>query len=156
MNDTNNIIKRGEIRYIHDKSTPDEIQSGRYGIVVSNDKFNKKSQVVMIVYLTTSDTKKANAKNYTTHILVQSQEKIAVALCEQIYTVSKNCIEQCIGTVNEIEMQNIDQAIKFALSIDESSTIKRLQKENHSLENLYNIERHKLDLIKKIIHESES
>ena len=104
----NRDIKRGDIFYIIDNpdkpETGAEIWANRPGLIVSNNALNKTSQVVQIVFLSTSNRKRPSP----THTNVTSGTKIAMALCEQIY----------IGTATPEEMNNVDEALLFALQIN--------------------------------------
>ena len=114
----NRNIKRGDIFYITDNpnrpETGAEIWANRPGLIVSNNVLNKTSQVVQIVFLSTSERKKPSP----THIPVTSGNKIATALCEQIHTVDKSRLTDYIGSATPEEMNDVDEAMLFALQIN--------------------------------------
>ena len=78
-------VKRGEIYYISrgGYNTGSEQQADRPGVIVSNDKNNKNSQTLEVVYLTT------RPKNeLPTHCTIRSTGRVSTVLCEQIHTVA--------------------------------------------------------------------
>lgn len=109
---------RGDIFYINKGmglATGSEMESGRPGIIVSNDKANATSPVVEIVYLTTS--KKVPLP---THVPVKCKAK-STALCEGIYTVSKERLGDFIRSVSTSEMEKIDKALLISLGISQTA-----------------------------------
>lgn len=114
----NRDIKRGDIFYITDNpnkpETGAEIWANRPGLIVSNNVLNKTSQVVQIVFLSTSNRKKPSP----THTNVTSGNKTAMALCEQIHTVDKSRLTDYIGSATPEEMNGVDEAMLFALQIN--------------------------------------
>lgn len=113
-----NNISRGDIFYVTDNperpETGAEIWANRPALIVSNDVFNNTSNVVQIVYLSTSAKKKPNP----THIFVKSGAKTAIALCEQIHTVDMSRLTDYIGHATIEEMNDIDGALLFTLQIN--------------------------------------
>lgn len=130
------MYSRGEIYYIQsDMDKPpvgSEIWSDRPGLIVSNNVANKNSGVVEIVYLTRSFKKRVSP----THIRVTSGERTAIALCEQIHTVSHSRIKDHIGVITECEQKDIDEALLLNLAIDQKSYKGMFRKwENYIREN---------------------
>ena len=81
-------IKRGDIWYVSkDNYTGCEQAAGRPAIIVSNEKNNACAETVEVVYLTTQPK-----KDLPTHVLIRSSERESTALCEQITTVSVDCL----------------------------------------------------------------
>lgn len=118
---TKNTLKRGQIYYIHEGSSPSvgsEEWSNRPGLIVSNDPMNATAGHIQIVYLTTSKRKRYSP----THIFVQSGSKRAMALCEQIHTVDISRVGEYIGTVSPNDMDDIDGALLFSLGINHGKT----------------------------------
>lgn len=78
-------VKRGEIYYISrgGYNTGSEQQADRPGVIVSNDKNNKNSQTLEVVYLTTQPK-----NELPTHCTIRSTGRVSTVLCEQIHTVS--------------------------------------------------------------------
>lgn len=107
-------IKRGDIYYIMDTgyTTGSEQRAGRPAVVVSSDKGVKSSPNVSIVYLTTEPK-----PSMLVHADINSARKPSVALCEQVFTVSKSRIGDYEGAVTPGEMLDIEKGIAEALGI---------------------------------------
>lgn len=107
-------IKRGDIYYIMDTgyTTGSEQRAGRPAVVVSSNKGVKSSPNVSIVYLTTEPK-----PNMLVHADINSARKPSVALCEQVFTVSKSRIGDYEGAVTPDEMLDIEKGIAEALGI---------------------------------------
>lgn len=111
-------MKRGEIYYIHKKDTTGaEIMKGRPGVIVSNNSLNANSEVVEVVFLSTSPK-----KALPTHVSIYSSGKASTALCEQINTVSKLRVGDRMGACTPEEMEAIDKAMLASLGIAEPLT----------------------------------
>ena len=112
-------MKRGDIIYIQMvEGTGSEIGGTecRPAIIVSNDAANRFSSVIEVVYLTTR-----KKKNLPTHVFVKSSPRPSTAMCEQVSSVSKRRIYQSVGAVAQREMEQIDQALRISLGLDERS-----------------------------------
>lgn len=106
-------MKRGDIYYIHKKDTTGaEIMKGRPGVIVSNNSLNANSEVVEVVFLSTSPK-----KALPTHVSIYSSGKASTALCEQINTVSKLRVGDKMGACTPEEMAAIDEALLTSLDI---------------------------------------
>lgn len=106
-------MKRGEIYYIHKKDTTGaEIMKGRPGVIVSNNSLNTHSEVVEVVFLSTSPK-----RALPTHVSIYSSGKASTALCEQINTVSKLRVGDKMGTCTPEEMAAIDEALLTSLDM---------------------------------------
>jgi len=116
-------FKRGQIYYINDdpdnKPVGAEIWPNRLGVIVSANASNMTSDVVEIIYLTTSFKKKVGP----THVIVQSKKKQAIALCEQIHSVDKIRLGDYTNDISKYEQQAIDMAMLFSLQIAPSIEI---------------------------------
>ena len=109
-------MKRGEIYYIEKyryDAQGSEQAPGRPTIIVSNDKCNLHSEVVEIVYLTTSPK-----TDLPTHIDIRSAQRQSIALCEQITSVSVDRIGDYIGQCSEYEMVMVDAALAISLGLN--------------------------------------
>ena len=130
-------IKRGEVYYINESpQTPSighEIWSNRAGIIVSNDVFNARSGVALIVYLNSN----RNQTQSPTHVHVKCKGKQVVAMCEQIHTVDITRIDDQMDTLTEDEMNQVEQALMFALQINPTNSpqgiFKKWEKYIHTL-----------------------
>lgn len=104
---------RGDIFYITDSKycVGSEQKGGRPGIIVSNDKANKSSPNVEIVYLTSQEK-----KPLPTHVDVICKVP-STALCENIQTVSKERLGAFIKSCTTKELKNIDEALAISLGL---------------------------------------
>ncbi len=109
-------IQRGDIYYVKCDGalvTGSETRAGRPAVIVSNDKNNRFSTVVEVVYLT---LQRKNA--LPTHTKVQCAGKIGAALCEQVTSVSTDRLSDLIGHCTPGELEQIDKAIMVSLGIE--------------------------------------
>lgn len=107
-------VKRGEIYYISrgGYNTGSEQQADRQGVIVSNDKNNKNSQTLEVVYLTTQPK-----NELPTHCTIRSTGRVSTVLCEQIHTVAVERIGKYIGVCTAQEMQNIDIGLMISIGL---------------------------------------
>lgn len=107
-------VKRGEIYYISrgGYNTGSEQQADRPGVIVSNDKNNKNSQTLEVVYLTTQPK-----NELPTHCTIRSTGRVSTVLCEQIHTVAVERIGKYIGVCTAQEMQNIDIGLMISIGL---------------------------------------
>lgn len=110
----NKEVKRGDIFYIANSkfySTDPTNEAGRPGIIVSCDELNEHSPVVEVVYLTTKDK-----KPMPTHVGILCKIP-STALCETIYTVTKDRLGDFVRTCTDREMAAIDRGMICSLGI---------------------------------------
>lgn len=107
-------VKRGGIYYISrgGYNTGSEQQADRPGVIVSNDKNNKNSQTLEVVYLTTQPK-----NELPTHCTIRSTGRVSTVLCEQIHTVAVERIGKYIGVCTAQEMQNIDIGLMISIGL---------------------------------------
>lgn len=107
-------VRRGDIFYIANSkcyATNSSVEAGRPGIVVSCDELNEHSPSVEVVYLTTKDK-----KPMATHVPILCKIN-STALCETIYTVSKDRLGDYVRTCSDKEMAEIDKGMLHSLGI---------------------------------------
>ena len=107
--------RRGDIIFV-DNSVDRvgcEQGGGRPAVVVSNDRFNKNSAVLGVVYLTSRVKKPMES-----HVIVRSGNHYATVLCEQIYTLAKSRISSIFGHCTPYEMAAIDAALHYSLALE--------------------------------------
>lgn len=110
----NKEIKRGDIFYITNSkfyATNPKNEDDRPGIVVSCDELNENAECVEVVYLTTKQK-----RPMPTHAEVICKVP-STALCETIYTVSKDRLGDFVRTCTDEEMARIERAMSFSLGI---------------------------------------
>jgi mRNA interferase MazF len=115
-----NTPHRGEVWYISEGktgATGSEMWANRFAVIVTNDVLNSTANFVNVVYFTSRCKTQA-----PTHVRTQVDKKNAIALCEQIFTVSKERLGYKVYTLDEETMRKIDKAMLFTLSI--SNTIR--------------------------------
>lgn len=107
-------IYRGDIFFVRKdgKTTGVEQEAGRPAVIVSNEKCNQHAHFVEIVYLTTQDKKRL-----PTHVEVLCKVP-STALCEQIFSVSKDRLGEYIRCCTNAEMDAIDEALMISLDLD--------------------------------------
>lgn len=117
-------VKRGEIYYISrgGYNTGSEQQADRPGVIVSNDKNNKNSQTLEVVYLTTQPK-----SELPTHCTIRSTGRVSTVLCEQIHTVAVERIGKYIGVCTAQEMQNIDIGLMISIGLGDGGGRQRTE-----------------------------
>ena len=108
-------MKRGEIYFIKSNNleTGSEQKADRPAVIVSNDKNNKSSDTVEVVYMTTRPK-----QDLPTHVYTRSAPLPSTILCEQVHTVSKKRVTEWFGELSEIELQAVDAALIISLGLD--------------------------------------
>lgn len=111
-------FKRGSIVMVELPSVTGSIQNGlRPCVVISNNKANKYSPIVIVVPLT-SKCKKQMPTHYTVNpSLSNGLKSTSIVLAEQILTVSKDCMKRVIGILDSSEMKNINHIIKTSIDL---------------------------------------
>lgn len=114
-------IQRGDVYWIVSEKERDStkkvrpadcaIKGTRPAIVVSCDTRNKSGELVNIVYATSSPRGQMQE-----HIPI-SLDRPSVALCEQPQTVPASRLGSYIGHLSDIEMANIDSALRETLGL---------------------------------------
>lgn len=113
------IIKRGCIFWYQFPDLSNNLQSGlRPVVVVQNELGNKYSPVVLVVPVTS----KLNKKAMPTHVdliteSVVGLEKNSVALCEQVFTISKRDLGDYIGRLRPSTMREISDALRIEFQL---------------------------------------
>lgn len=115
------IVKRGQIYWVDfgtDNIIGSEQRNKRPAIVISNDLGNKYSPVVSIAIITSQLTK----AKLPTHIEIETTKengliKKSIILTEQIKTIDKQRLIDCIGYVNSYDMLKVDKAIEISLGL---------------------------------------
>lgn len=98
--------------YTKDGTYTSEQTGVRPCVVVSNEMANTHSRVISVIPLTT-----AWKKYLPTHAIVKSTKRTSVALCEQIYSISKDRLIDKVGSCTEKEMLRIDKCIRIQLDL---------------------------------------
>ena len=128
--------QRGDIYYIKKcaKEIDSEQNAGRPGIIVSNDKLNRTSPVVEVVYLTTK-----KKPNIPTRVEITSSGTHSTALCEQITTVSVKRIEKWCGRCSDAEMAEINKALCYSVQLPIRETLDSMKREIETTKTQLNV-----------------
>lgn len=112
------MYRRGDIWFISANENAmtigSEIWPNRPAVILSNNVSSNRSGVVSVVYLTG-----AKKKPSPTHVEIDTN---SIALCEQIHTVSVTRLDRYIGTVNDENMKQVSDAVRFTLNLDVQHT----------------------------------
>lgn len=120
---------RGDIYYVDaSAAVGHEQQSGRPAVIVSNDKCNKHSPVLEVVYLTT-----AAKTSLPTHVTIRSAPRVSTALCEQVYSVDTSRVGDFCGRCTEQELRAINTALLISLGLNMGGGDPNLNLLNQSL-----------------------
>lgn len=109
-------MNRGEI-YFADLSPVIGSEQGGYRpiVILQNNKGNKYSTTVIVAPISSKITK----NTLPTHVIIETDflEKKSVVLLEQIRTIDKKRIDEKIGELSLLTMDEVDLAIKTSLDI---------------------------------------
>ena len=106
-------MNRGDVYLINfDPAIGQEIQKTRPAVIVSNDISNTKLERVQVVPITSKAAKIYLSEAKTTINGIEGK-----ATASQITTVSHQRMIKKLGTLTAIEMQNIDEAIRYQLDL---------------------------------------
>ena len=144
MNTTDG-IQRGDIYWVTMDGKPKYHVQGRSrpAIIVSNDKNNRHSLTVEVVFLTTKDK-----GGLPTHTAINSAAKPSTALCEQIQTVGIEQLEQYVGRCTAEEMAAIDRCLLISLGLDVPCAVGEQKNETTPHTDTYEEENPFIELLK--------
>lgn len=112
-------IHRGDIYYADLSPVVGSEQGGiRPVLIVQNDVGNKYSPTVIAAAITSQKDK----TNLPTHIRLMTEKgnglaKESIVLLEQIRTLDKRRLKECMGSVDAESMQKIDQALSISIGL---------------------------------------
>ena len=112
-------VRRGEIYYADLSPVVGSEQGGvRPVLILQNDIGNKYAPTVIVAAITSQLTK----AKLPTHIELPSQNygltKDSIILCEQIRTLDKRRLGECLGILPKSMMKDIDYALSLSLGIN--------------------------------------
>ena len=110
-------IMRGEIYYSDLDPVIGSDQGGfRPVLVVQNNKGNRYSPTVVIVPITS----RLGKHNIPTHVRLSSMylPKDSIAMLEQIRTIDKTRIKECIGELSNENMKLVENALVISVGMD--------------------------------------
>ena len=111
-------VKRGEIYYADLSPVVGSEQGGiRPVLILQNDVGNKYAPTVIVAAITSQLSK----AKLPTHIELPCENygltKDSIILCEQIRTLDKKRLGECLGTLPKSMMKDIDYALSLSLGI---------------------------------------
>lgn len=108
------MVRRGDIVYLKNGAylaSIGHIQGGyRPMLIVSNNKGNKTSHIVIAVPLTMNKKR----LNFPTHTLVTEN---SVALCEQIFTFNQDNIDRIVNHIEGETMKQVEKCLAKSLGM---------------------------------------
>ena len=119
LNNNNLEIARGMIVMVDLPLGNNSVQGGtRPAVVISNDKGNKFSPVLIVVPLTSRMDKKYMPTHHTIEpSMINGLSKTSIALAEQIITVGKDMVRNIVGTLDEIDVNFINRKVMTSLAL---------------------------------------
>lgn len=114
-NNSSSRFCRGEIYYVvpeNEIAKSEAFVGGRPAIIVSNDMNNEMNGVLEVVYLTRHPRGKL-----PTNVQVMATGQASTAICDQIYTVSKNRVGKYVGQLSIGETKKVDEALILSLAL---------------------------------------
>ena len=112
-------ITRGTIVMVDLPLGNSSVQGGtRPAVVISNDKGNKFSPVLIVIPLTSRLDKKYMPTHHTIEpSMINGLSKTSIALAEQIITVGKDMVRNIVGTLEEIDINFINRKVMTSLAL---------------------------------------
>lgn len=117
------LIKRGEIYWVNlplpdkeekEKGIIHELQGKHPGLIVSNNQQNLFSPLITIIPLTSQLD-----KIYPFEVKTYLNNREGKALTDQITTIDKKRLGDCIGELDKKTMKQIEQALHLTLSFED-------------------------------------
>ena len=109
-------VKRGEIYYADLSPVVGSEQSGiRPVLIIQNDRDNNSSPTTIVAAITSSKTKAELPIHVTFTADCLPYE--STVLLEQIRTIDKTRLSECIGTLDIVTMKSVDRAIVSSFGI---------------------------------------
>lgn len=127
----NGYFERGEIYWVRvDSGFGSEQGVGRPGLIITNNRVNTGSDVVVIAWLTTQQ------KDTPFNVLTFATGKRSFIMCNQITTVDKTRLGKCIGVLPSDEIAKVEDILEDHLDLGyvDDSALKEKETEIAALE----------------------
>lgn len=119
LNNNNLEITRGTIVMVDLPTGNGSVQGGtRPAVVISNNRGNKFSPVLIVVPLTSRMDKKYMPTHHTIEpSMINGLTKTSIVLAEQIITIGKDTVRNIVGTLEEIDINFINRKVMTSLAL---------------------------------------
>lgn len=119
------IFKRGEVYWVNIEEKPTnqkdfkpkpkgtEIQKGRPGVIISNNKQNQFSGAIIVALITSQFD-----KVYFFEVGIEVENKKGKILTDQIYTIDKSRLGKRMGILNEKQLKQLAAGLHTVLGLN--------------------------------------
>ena len=107
-------LRRGDVYYVKNPyATGSEMWGSRPALILSNEKLHESTGTVSVCYITSKQK-----APYPTRVSITTNRANSIVLCEQIYTVSKERVENFLCHISDEEMKKVEHALMISLGMN--------------------------------------